>query len=231
MKNQEAERRENGRLPFIEGVLVDDINKGDSHDISEGGMFICVEHPYEPSSIIDVTIPIPLTVKAVVKHHEPGIGIGVQFINLNDNQKLLIKHLVESVQFESQKVKNQGKQILIIEDNDMIRKLYRTKLIADGFSVLEARDGVEGISLLAEHTPDIIVLDLFMKRMDGFKMLSVIKSSKWASIPVLIFSSLITQDVINRLIEGGADDFLIKQVTSPAELSKAIKAFLERNKE
>ena len=231
MKNQEAERRKSRRFPFIEGVLVDDTNKGDSHDISEGGMFICIEHPYETSSVIDVTIPVPLTVKAVVKHHEPGIGIGVQFVNLNDNQKLLIRHLMESIQFESQKVKHQGKQILIIEDSDMSRKLYRTKLIADGFSVLEARDGVEGISLLAENTPDLIVLDLFMKRLDGFKMLAVIKSSKWASIPVLIFSSLITQDVIDRLIEGGADDFLIKQVTSPDELSKAIKAFLERNKE
>jgi len=230
MKNQEADRRESRRLPFIEGVLIDDTNKGDSHDISEGGMFICIEHPYEPSSVIDVTIPVPLRVKAVVKHHEPGIGIGVQFIDLNDNQKLLIKNLAESIHFESQKVRNQEKQILIIEDNDMMRKLYKAKLVADGFSVIEARDGVEGISLLAENTPDIIVLDLYMKRLDGFKTLSVIKSSKWARIPVLIFSSLITQDVINRLIEGGADDFLIKQVTSPDELSKAIKAFLARNK-
>ena len=166
-----------------------------------------------------------------MKYYQPGIGIGVQFIDLDNNQKLLIRHLIESVQVESQKVKSQEKQILIIEDNAMVRKLYKTKLIIDGFSVLEASDGVEGICLLAENTPDLIVLDLYMKRMDGFKMLSVIKSSKWANIPVLIFSSLITQDVINKLIDGGADDFLIKQVTSPDELSKAIKAFLDRKKE
>lgn len=231
MKNKEEERRSSGRLPFIEGVLINDSNKGNSHDISEGGMFICIEHPYEANSVVDVAIPIQLKVQAMVKYYQPGIGIGVQFIDLDNNQKLLIRHLIESVQVESQKVKSQEKQILIIEDNAMVRKLYKTKLIIDGFSVLEASDGVEGICLLAENTPDLIVLDLYMKRMDGFKMLSVIKSSKWANIPVLIFSSLITQDVINKLIDGGADDFLIKQVTSPDELSKAIKAFLDRKKE
>jgi CheY-like chemotaxis protein len=231
MKNKEKERRSSGRLPFIEGVLINDSNKGNSHDISEGGMFICIEHPYEANSVIDVAIPIQLKVNAMVKYHQPGIGIGVEFIDLDNNQKLLIRHLIESLQVESQKVKSKEKQILLIEDNAMTRKLYKTKLITDGFSVLEASDGVEGINLLAENTPDLIVLDLYMKRIDGFKMLSVIKSSKWAHIPVLIFSSLITQDVINKLIDGGADDFLIKQVTSPGELSQAINAILDHKKE
>jgi CheY-like chemotaxis protein len=231
MKNKEEEHRSSVRLPFIEGILINDSNEGNSHDISEGGMFICIEHSYEANSVIDVTIPIQLKIKGVVKHHQTGIGIGIQFIDLDNNQKLLIRHVIESLQDKSQKVKSQEKQILLIEDNAMTRKLYKTKLITDGFSVLEASDGVEGINLLSENTPDLIVLDLYMKRIDGFKMLSVIKSSKWANIPVLIFSSLITQDVINKLIDGGADDFLIKQVTSPGELSKAIKSILDHKKE
>ncbi|MEW6584491.1 MAG: response regulator [Nitrospirota bacterium] len=230
MSNQAEERRKSLRLPFLEGVSINNSKRGNSCDVSEGGMFICTEDPYETNSVVSVTIPVRLTVKAVVKHHQQGIGVGVQFIDLDDNQKFMINHLIESVRFESQMVESQKKQILIIEDNDLTRKLYKTRLVADGFSVLEARDGVEGISLLAENAPDMIVLDLYMKRMDGFKVLSVIKSSKWANIPVLIFSSLITQDVINRLIEGGADDFLVKQVTSPDELAKAIEAFLERSK-
>ena len=232
MDNQEQkESRKYKRFPFIEDILIDNTTRGNSNDISENGMFICTDHPSKENSVIDVTIPLKITLKAVVEHCQPEIGMGIQFIDLTDNQRLMIKQLIEVLKIESDKTQSQEKQILIIEDNDIMRKLYKTKLIADGFSVIEARDGVEGISVLVENTPDIIVLDLYMKRMDGFKVLSIIKSSpKWANISVLVFSALITQDVIDKLISGGADDFLVKQVTSPFELSDAVKALLQRKK-
>ena len=178
MKNKE-ESRSSPRLPFIEGILINDNNKGHSHDISEGGMFICTEHPHEVDSLIDITIPIQLKVKAKVRHQQPEIGVGVEFIDLNDSQKLLIRHLIESLHLKSQEVKSQGKQILLIEDNAMTRKFYKAQLIADGYYVLEASDGVEGISILRENTPDLIVLDLYMKRMDGLKMLSEFESHSY----------------------------------------------------
>ena len=69
--------------------------------------------------------------------------MGGQFIDLTDNQRLMINQFIEFLRIVLEKTQSQEKQILIIEDNDMIRKLYKTTLMADGFSVIEARDGIE----------------------------------------------------------------------------------------
>ncbi|MDP1759092.1 MAG: response regulator, partial [Thermodesulfovibrionales bacterium] len=67
----------------------------------------------------------------------------------------------------------------------------------------------------------------YMDNMDGFKVLSMLKTSpKWMNIPVLVFSSTITQDTLDKLISGGADEFLLKTATSSVKLIETVKAML-----
>lgn len=228
---EQKERRKYKRFPFREDILIDNIMQAYSQNISQDGMFLCTANPPEKDSVITVTVPLKLTVKAVVRNYHPGIGMGIKFIDLTDDQKIMIKQLLEEIKPESEKTQQQEKQILLIEDNEVSRKMHKAQLVEDGFSVIEARDGIEGIKLLEEHVPALIILDLYMENTDGFKVLSILKSTpKWKNISVLIFSARITQYVIDKLISAGADDFLVKQVTSPDKLAEAAKAVLKRKK-
>jgi CheY-like chemotaxis protein len=214
---EQKERRKYKRFPFREDILIDNIMKAYSQNISQDGMFLCTANPPEKDSIITVTIPLKLTVKAVVRNYQPGIGTGIKFIDMTDDQKILIKQLIEEIKPESEKTQSKEKQILLIEDNEVSRKIHKTLLVENGFAVVEARDGIEGIKLLEEYAPALIILDLYMENMDGFKVLSILKSTpKWENISVLIFSARITQDVIDKLI---SHTFPLSQIQEALELS------------
>ena len=101
MDNQEQkEQRKYARYPVREDILIDDITKAYSQNICEDGMFLCTLHPLEKGSIINVTIPSKFTVKAEVINNQPGIGTGIEFIDLNYDQKIKIKQLIEDIKLE-----------------------------------------------------------------------------------------------------------------------------------
>ena len=86
-------------MPFIGDILVD-TNLCTSTDISEGGLFFSAIQYFEEGKVVEVSIPLRegnIMVKAQVKYSQPGIGAGVMFIDLNDEQRGKIKALVESV--------------------------------------------------------------------------------------------------------------------------------------
>lgn len=97
---EETERRKHGRVPFIGDILVDGSSLCTSTDISEGGLFFSAMHYFEDGKVVEVLIPLregKITVKAQVKYSQQGIGAGVMFIDLNDEQRARIKELVESI--------------------------------------------------------------------------------------------------------------------------------------
>ncbi len=94
------ERRKSERLPFREDVVVDGAKMCTSTDISEGGLFLSAIQMFEPDDIIEVTIPLgeeKITVKAKVRYNQPGIGIGVMFIDLANGQKALIREFITNI--------------------------------------------------------------------------------------------------------------------------------------
>jgi len=232
MDDQEKqEHRKQQRIPVTGKFLVDISKDFQCIDISEGGLYFSTGNIFAENSFFDVTIPFKnkkVTVKAQIKHFQPGIGVGIEFVDVSDSQRASIKEIVESITLDNKA--DREDKILLIEDHDMSRKINRINLIEGGFFVIEAKDGMEGIKMLQEHTPSLIILDLYMGNMDGFKVLSMLKASpKWMNIPVLVFSSSITQDTIDKIISGGADEFLLKTETSPAKLIETVKAMLSRN--
>ena len=96
----EHEQRKYERFPFREDILVDGAKLCTSMDISEGGLYISSIQCFDQDSVISVTIPFKgekLTVKARVQYCQPGIGMGVKFIDLNDEQKAAIEQLIKSI--------------------------------------------------------------------------------------------------------------------------------------
>ncbi len=93
-------RRKHKRLPLREDILVDGAKQCTTGDISEGGLFISAIQFYEKNDVIDVTIPFKgkkITVKAKVRYCQSGIGFGIMFIDLSDEQKVIIKKLIENL--------------------------------------------------------------------------------------------------------------------------------------
>ena len=195
----EKELRKCERFPFREDILIDGTRMSTSVDISEGGLYISAIQSYEKNSVIDVTIPFKgekLTFKAQVQYFQPGIGIGVMFIDLNAEQRGKIKELIESITKKPAQSEREGKNILLVEDSNTTREAIKSALCKEGFSVIEAMDGIEAMKFIAEQNLDLIILDLYMKGMDGLKVLSVLKTNpKWKELPVIVCSGHDAQDV------------------------------------
>ena len=120
------------------------------------------------------------------------------------------------------------KTILIIEDDKFLRELIAKKLIKEEYNISEAIDGEEGMKKIAEEKPDLILLDLILPGIDGFEVMSRMKEDPSLSqIPIIILSNLGQKEEIERGINLGAKDYLIKAHFTPGEIIEKIKAALK----
>jgi len=226
------ERRNHERFSFREDILVDGTRMCSCLDISEGGLYATTIQCYEEDSIIDIAIPFKgdkLELKAQIRYCQPGIGMGVMFVNLNDIQRARIKELIDGIAKRPAQTDSGGKNVLLVEDNQTARQAIKGALSKEGFRVREAGDGLEAIRSVEEQGPDLIILDLYMKGMDGLKVLSFLKTDvKWKELPVIVCSAYDTQDMREKVMNAGADEFIPKRGTSPAKLVQSAKAVLQQ---
>lgn len=117
--------------------------------------------------------------------------------------------------------------ILVVEDTDLLRRMYVDRLTQDGYRVLAAADGLEALNLMRTDTPDLVLLDLIMPMMSGLEVLERSQADpRLREIPVLVLSNLGQDADIRRCVELGACDYLIKNDARPAEISAKIKRIL-----
>lgn len=120
-------------------------------------------------------------------------------------------------------------KVLLVEDSKAVQQMYRNKLTFEQFQVLTADNGMEAIKSLANDKPDIILLDLMMPIMDGYKVLQVIKTDpKLAKIPVLVFSAKGQPEEVEKALNLGAAGYIVKATTKPNEVLEKIKTVLSQ---
>lgn len=118
--------------------------------------------------------------------------------------------------------------VLVVEDTELLRRMYSDRLTSDGYRVLSAADGLEALSLLRSETPDLVLLDLVMPKMSGLEVIELMnKDPRTEGIPVLILSNLGQDEDIRRGIELGAVDYLIKNDSRLTDVSAKIAAILK----
>jgi len=121
-----------------------------------------------------------------------------------------------------------AKTILVIEDDKFLRELISRKLTGEGFDVLEAVDGEEGIKKIKEGKPDLVLLDLILPSIDGFEILTRVRDDpEVSSIPVIILSNLGQREEVEKGLKLGAIDYLIKAHFTPGEIIEKIKNVLK----
>lgn len=120
-------------------------------------------------------------------------------------------------------------KILLVEDSKVVQQMYRNKLTFEQFNVLTADNGMEAIKILSQEKPDLILLDLMMPIMDGYKVLQVVKTDpRLANIPVLVFSAKGQSEEVEKALNLGAAGYIVKATTKPNEVVEQIRKVLSQ---
>ena len=116
--------------------------------------------------------------------------------------------------------------ILCIEDDADHRLMVHTILVAQGFAIALARNGDDGLALAKAIRPDLILLDLYMPKMDGFSVMKCLKEDPFTrSIPIIVVSAWLSGDHYQRAMEAGAIDVVAKPY-DPEALANLIQKHL-----
>jgi two-component system KDP operon response regulator KdpE len=112
----------------------------------------------------------------------------------------------------------QSTKILIIDDEAAIRRLLKVSLKSQGYSIVEAASGKEGIEKAAMSHPDLIILDLGLPDIDGMKVLKAIR--EWSQVPVIVLTVRDSEIDKVSLLDSGANDYITKPFGVPELLAR-----------
>ncbi len=117
--------------------------------------------------------------------------------------------------------------IMLVEDDKFLRELLVRKLESAGFKISTAVDGQEAFRKTKDEMPDIVLLDLVLPGIEGFDILEQIrKDEKTKDIPVIILSNLGQKEEVDKGMQLGASDYLIKAHFTPDQIIKKVRDIL-----
>jgi DNA-binding response OmpR family regulator len=126
--------------------------------------------------------------------------------------------------------KGRGACVLLVEDEEQLRRVMKDLLQREGYTVAEARDGIQALDEVDRHAPDVIILDLNLPGLDGYGVLAQLRSRPATrEIPVMVLTAKGDEDNEVRVFELGADDFVTKPFRARS-LTARIEAVLSRHR-
>ncbi|QQS27164.1 response regulator [bacterium] len=118
------------------------------------------------------------------------------------------------------------KRVLLVEDNDFIRKMYLMKLgKSESIEVLEAADGPAALEVYQAQKPDLILLDIMMPKMSGIEVLEELHKSG-SKVPVIILSNVMSSETREVATKYGVVDYIIKSDLTPSQVLEKIEKYL-----
>ena len=126
--------------------------------------------------------------------------------------------------------RGQGACVLLVEDEEQLRRVMKDLLQREGYTVAEARDGIQALDEVDRHAPDVIILDLNLPGLDGYGVLAQLRSRPATrEIPVMVLTAKGDEDNEVRVFELGADDFVTKPFRARS-LTARLEAVLGRHR-
>ncbi len=108
------------------------------------------------------------------------------------------------------------KTVLVVEDNDLNMKLFHDVLEADGYNILQAKDGMEGWRIAREQRPDLIIMDIQLPDVSGLEVAKWLKDDETLkSIPVIAITAFVMAGDKVKILEGGCDAYIAKPISIP----------------
>ena len=119
-------------------------------------------------------------------------------------------------------------KILIVEDEAALQRAMMEFLIAEGFEIVSALDGEQGVAMAKKEKPDLVLLDIILPRKDGYEVLEEIKSDpETKNIPVILLTNLESPEDIQKAFDKGASTYLVKSDYKLEEVVCKIKEVLK----
>ena len=103
-------------------------------------------------------------------------------------------------------------KIVVIDDDPAITELLKIILAQTSFEILTVNSGKEGVDIVKQESPEVVILDLMMPEMNGLEVCARIR--EFSSVPIIILSALDSPGMVVRSLDSGADDYLVKPVPS-----------------
>ncbi len=120
------------------------------------------------------------------------------------------------------------KKILVIEDNEQNRYLVNFILEKNGYQVVIARDGLEGINKAKKEKPDLILADIRLPKLDGYELTRRIKADKsLADIPIIALTAYAMKEDKEKALRAGCNAYISKPII-PEEFIKVVNSYLRR---
>lgn len=118
--------------------------------------------------------------------------------------------------------------ILIIEDDKILSKMYSEKFKLEGFDVVIAQDGEEGLEYISEKNPSFILLDMMLPKFTGQDVLNQLKkrASDNTTPPIIALTNLAQKDDAQKALELGAKEYLVKAMYTPDQVVEKVKFYL-----
>ena len=118
-------------------------------------------------------------------------------------------------------------KILVVEDEINLRRSIEEILSKEGYAVVSASDGEEALSVVERERPDLILLDLVLPKKDGFSVLKTLRENEaTAKIPVVVLSNLGEMEDVGRVLELGANRYLVKTDYKLSEVVEKVRETL-----
>lgn len=118
-------------------------------------------------------------------------------------------------------------RVLLVEDDVFLASIYQKKFEMEGYKISVAEDGEKGLADAKKKKPDIILLDILLPKLDGFAVLEQLKAdASTKNIPVVLLTNLGQKDDVEKGLEAGAADYLIKAHFKPSEIIDKVKQVL-----
>lgn len=116
-------------------------------------------------------------------------------------------------------------KVLLVEDNEVYRKLVKNAMMISGFEVLEAENGLRGLEMARVSKPDLVIVDIYMPVMDGMTMLAELKKDPiLMKIPAVMVTNV--QEELENAVKAGAEEALLKSSLTPHQLIDVCKKHL-----
>lgn len=117
--------------------------------------------------------------------------------------------------------------VLLVEDDVFLSGIYQKKFEMEGFKISASDNGEKGLADAKKKKPDIILLDILLPKMDGFSVLKELKEdASTKNIPVILLTNLGQKDDVEKGLEAGAVDYLIKAHFKPSEIVEKVRKVL-----
>lgn len=119
-------------------------------------------------------------------------------------------------------------KILIVEDDHFLLKMYKKKFEVGGFQVDVAEDGVMGLEKMKSFSPDLVLMDIMMPKLNGLEALDKAKiDPELSKIPILVLTNLSTASDAQAAVKKGAVGFLVKSDVTPSQVIAKVKSILK----